>query len=68
MGTSLSNMPPIFQYLTLANPLRFAIDIAQRVYLEGVGLDRLGADLLPLAITALITLSGAAWMFRHGIE
>jgi ABC-2 type transport system permease protein len=68
LAVPLSNMPPIFQYLTLANPLRFAIDIAQRVYLEGVGLDRLGADLLPLAITALITLSGAAWMFRHGIE
>lgn len=68
LAVPLSNMPPIFQYLTLANPLRFAIDIAQRVYLEGIGLDRLGPDLLPLAITALITLSGAAWMFRHGIE
>ena len=68
LAAPLSNMPPIFQYLTLANPLRFAIDIAQRVYLEGIGLDRLGPDLLPLAITAVITLSGAAWMFRHGIE
>jgi len=68
LAVPLSNMPPIFQYLTLADPLRFAIDIAQRVYLEGIGLDRLGPDLLPLAITALITLSGAAWMFRHGIE
>jgi len=64
----LSNMPPVFQYLTLVNPLRFAIDIAQRVYLEGVGLDRLGPDLMPLAIMAVITLSGAVWMFRHGIE
>ena len=54
--------------MTLVNPLRYAIDIAHRVYLEGIGLDRLGPDLLPLAITALITLSGAAWMFRHGIE
>jgi ABC-2 type transport system permease protein len=68
LAAPLSNMPPIFQYLTLADPLRFAIDIAQRVYLEGIGLDRLGPDLWPLAIMALITLSGAAWMFRHGIE
>jgi ABC-2 type transport system permease protein len=68
LAAPLSNMPPIFQYLTLADPLRFAIDIAQRVYLEGIGLDRLGPDLWPLAITAAITLSGAAWMFRHGIE
>ncbi len=68
LAAPLRNMPTIFQYLTLADPLRFAIDIAQRVYLEGIGLDRLGPDLWPLAITALITLSGAAWMFRHGIE
>jgi ABC-2 type transport system permease protein len=68
LATPLSNMPPIFQYLTLADPLRFAIDIAQRVYLEGIGLDRLASDLWPLAITALITLTGASWMFRHGIE
>ncbi len=27
------------QYFTLINPLRYAIDIAQRVYLEGAGLD-----------------------------
>jgi ABC-2 type transport system permease protein len=68
LATPLSNMPPIFQYLTLADPLRFAIDIAQRVYLEGIGLSRLGPDLWPLAITAVITLTGASWMFRHGIE
>ncbi len=68
LAAPIRNMPTIFQYLTLADPLRFAIDIAQRVYLEGIGLDRLGPDLWPLAITALITLSGAAWMFRHGIE
>jgi ABC-2 type transport system permease protein len=68
LAVPLSNMPTIFQYLTLADPLRFAIDIGQRVYLEGIGLDRLGPDLWPLAITALITLTGASWMFRHGIE
>ncbi|HEY3919526.1 MAG TPA: ABC transporter permease [Stellaceae bacterium] len=68
LATPLSNMPAIFQYLTLIDPLRFAIDIAQRVYLEGVGLGRLGHDLWPLAIIAAVTLTGASWMFRHGIE
>lgn len=68
LATPLSNMPSVFQYLTLADPLRFAIDIAQRVYLEGIGLDRLASDLWPLAITALISLTGASWMFRRGIE
>lgn len=67
LATPLSNMPSIFQYLTLADPLRFAIDIAQRVYLEGIGFDRLWPDLWPLIITAIITLTGASWMFRRGI-
>ena len=51
--------------MTLVNPLRYAIDIAQRVYLEGVGLNVLIPDLWPLAVIAAVTLSGASWMFRH---
>jgi ABC-2 type transport system permease protein len=51
--------------VTLVNPLRYAIDIVHRVYLEGAGLDRLMPDLWPLAVIALVTLSAASWMFRH---
>lgn len=65
LTTPISSMPVMLQYLTLANPLRYAIDIAQRVYLEGVGLGVLMPDLWPLAVIAAITLSGASWMFRH---
>jgi ABC-2 type transport system permease protein len=39
LTTPISNMPAVFQYLTLLNPLRYAIEIAHRVYLEGAGLD-----------------------------
>jgi ABC-2 type transport system permease protein len=58
-------MPPILQNVTLANPLRYAIDMAQRVYLEGATLPLLVNDLWPLAVIAAITLPAAAWMFRH---
>jgi ABC-2 type transport system permease protein len=68
LTTPVSNMPVALQYLTLVNPLRYAIDMAQRVYLEGVGLDRLTYDLWPLAAIAAITLPVAAWMFRHRLE
>ncbi|HLI20796.1 MAG TPA: ABC transporter permease [Stellaceae bacterium] len=68
LATPLSDMPPVFEYVTLIDPLRFAIDIAQRVYLEGVGLDRLSSDLWPLAVIAVVTLTGASWLFRRGIE
>jgi ABC-2 type transport system permease protein len=65
LATPLSSMPKALQYITLLNPLRYAIEIAERVYLEGAGLDRLIPDLWPLALIALVTLSVASWMFRH---
>ena len=49
----------------MINPLRYAIDIAHRVYLEGAGLQQLLPDLLPLIAMAAITLPVAAWMFRN---
>ena len=68
LTTPISSMPTTLQYVTMVNPLRYAIDIAQRVYLEGVGLDRLGSDLWPLAVLATLTLTTASWMFRRRLE
>jgi ABC-2 type transport system permease protein len=68
LTTPISSMPPLMQDFTLINPLRYAIDLAHRVYLEGVGLDRLAADLWPMAIIAATTLTAAAWMFRNRLE
>ena len=65
LTTPLSDMPGILQTVTLVNPLRYAIDIARRVYLEGAGLGQLWPDLWPLAIVAVVTLSVATWRFRH---
>ena len=65
LATPLSAMPKPLQTVTLINPLRYAIDIAHRVYLEGAGLGQILNDLCPLAILAAITLPAAAWMFRH---
>jgi ABC-2 type transport system permease protein len=65
LATPLSGMPQVLQEVTRINPLRYAIEIAERTYLEGVGLEQLWPDLWPLAIMALVTLSAASWMFRH---
>jgi ABC-2 type transport system permease protein len=67
LTTPVSNMPSVLQYFTAINPLLYAIDIARRVYLEGVGLQLLTHDLWPLALIAAVTLSAAAWMFGHRI-
>jgi ABC-2 type transport system permease protein len=65
LATPISSMPEALQYLTLINPLRYAINIAHRVYLEGAGLALLIPELWPLALIAAITLSSASWMFRR---
>ncbi len=66
-ATPISSMPAFVQSITLANPLRYAIDIARRVYLEGAGFDVLIPDIWPLAVIAAVTLSASAWTFRHGL-
>jgi ABC-2 type transport system permease protein len=68
LTTPLSSMPSAVQYLTAINPLRYAIDITRRVYLEGAGLDLLTADLWPLALIAALTLGAASWMFSHRMQ
>jgi ABC-2 type transport system permease protein len=65
LATPVRNMPQFLQIATLANPLRFAIDLVQRVYLEGVGLLTVIHDLIPLVIIAALTLPLAAWLFRN---
>jgi ABC-2 type transport system permease protein len=65
LTTPISAMPPALQTLTLVNPLRYAIEVAQRVYLEGVGLDQLLPDLVPMAIVAIVTLGAASLLFRR---
>ena len=65
LTTPISSMPEVLQYLTLINPLRYAINIARRVYLEGAGFDLLIPEFWPLVVIATITLPIASWMFRH---
>lgn len=65
LTTPVGNMPQALQIATLANPLRFAIDLVQRVYLEGVGLLTVWHNLIPLVVIAVITLPLAAWLFRN---
>ncbi len=68
LTTPLGNMPLPLQYFTLVNPLRYAVDIAQRVYLEGTGFLQLMPDIWPLAIMATVTLSAASWIFHNRLQ
>ncbi len=68
LTTPLRNMPPSLQYFTAIDPLRYAIEITQWVYLEGAGINILLPDLWPLTAISLLTLAAAAWMFRHRLQ
>ena len=65
LTTPIGNMPQILQTITFVNPLRYALDIIHRVYLEGATLGQLVPDLWPLAAVATVTLAAASWMFRN---
>ncbi len=65
LATPIANMPDVFQWITYVDPLRYALDITRRVYLEGVGLGVLVGDLWPLIVISVVTLPIAAWMFRN---
>ena len=64
-ATPLSTMPKVLQTATLLNPMRYGVDIAKQVYLQGADLHAVLPDLLPLGAMAVVTLSAAAWRFRH---
>lgn len=65
LTTPVGNMPDVLQVATMINPLRFAIDLVRRVYLEGVGFQTVWPNLIPLALLAAVTFPLAAWLFRH---
>jgi pyoluteorin transport system permease protein len=68
LTTPLRNMPLSLQYFTFINPLRYAIDIAQRVYLEGAGIGILLPDLWPLVAISAVTLTAASYLFKHRLQ
>ena len=66
--TPVQNMPEILQTLTYANPLRFGIDLVQRIYLEGATFTQIQWDFVPMFVLAVVTLPLAAWLFRNRLS
>lgn len=66
--TPVTSMPAVLQTITLANPVRHAIDFAQRIYLEGATWSQLWPDYAALAVIGLVTLGTASRLFRRGLN
>ena len=67
-ATPIQNMPEWLQYLTLANPYRYFVVIVKGVFLKAMPATDVLANLGPLLVIAVITLSASSWLFRHRVE
>jgi ABC-2 type transport system permease protein len=61
-------MPPLFQILSLLNPLRHYIAIVRGILLKGVGLDVLWVNVLFLIGFAVILLTISIRKFRSQLS
>lgn len=66
--TPVQNMPYGLEIGTYANPLRFSLDLVQRVYLEGASFDQVKWNFVPMLVLAVMTLPLAAWLFRNRLS
>lgn len=60
----VETMPPFFQWLTLANPMRHFLEIVRDLFLKGAGLRELYGQFAALALLAGTALTVAVWRFR----
>lgn len=61
----ITSMPKLFQWLTLANPMRHYLEVVRGVFLKGAGPEALWPQLLALAVMGTGILWLAATRFRR---
>ncbi len=54
-------MPRVFQWLTLANPVRHFLEIVRAIFLKGTGF----AELWPQYAVLAATAAGGLWLATH---
>jgi drug efflux transport system permease protein len=64
----IANMPPIVQYLTYADPLRYFLIIIRGIFLKGSGFAILWPQMLSLAILGGIVFTFSSLRFRKRME
>lgn len=64
----VENMPLFFQYLTYLNPIRFYLVIVKGLFFKAMPADIVFLNLIPIALTSVITLYCAYWMFKRNLE
>lgn len=67
-ATPIANMPDWLQFVTLANPLRWFLVVIRGVFMKGLPSELVVANTWPMVAIAVVTLSGAALLFRRRLE
>jgi len=60
----IANMPPVVQWLTYLNPLRYFLVIIRGIFLKGVGLQILWPQMVALTIIGVLTFTLAVRRFH----
>ncbi|MCE1241956.1 ABC transporter permease [Oryzomicrobium sp.] len=64
----IASMPPVLQWLTYVDPLRYYLVIIRATFLKGVGLEALWPQMLALAAIAAVLLAAAVLRFRKSLD
>lgn len=64
----IEDMPVFLQYFTYLNPIRFFMLLTRGIFLKGMGVEDVAANLIPLIFIAFITLSLASWTFKRNLD
>jgi ABC-2 type transport system permease protein len=67
-ATPIENMPGWLQTVTLINPLRHVMVILRGVFLRGMPSADVAANIVPLILIAIVTLTVAGWLFRRTMQ
>lgn len=65
--TSVRAMPAWLQTATIFNPLRYSVQALRAIYFEGADLGDIMPLFWPVGMTAILSMTAAAWLFRHKI-
>ncbi|HXZ36802.1 MAG TPA: ABC transporter permease, partial [Thermodesulfobacteriota bacterium] len=64
----IANMPPVVQYLTYADPLRYYLVIIRGIFLKGSGFSILWPQMVGLAVVGGIVFTVSSLRFRKRME
>ncbi len=67
-ATPIENMPSWLRPLTVVVPLRYFLIISRGIFLKALPISEVVRNTLPLLAIAVVTLTGAAWLFRRRME